>query len=124
MLLAIGMRLISKRNNTRSTVIQAHYYFQKVVEDCFSLYGKSIYTMKLHSILHLVMTTFDMGPAGELSCKRGEDANGILRKNLFGNTKFLNLLISRFMGFANFSSMLSLLRDTAGKLMLHFGDNH
>lgn len=111
-LLVTSVRILSRKcKNTQSLVKCAQYYINEFLSKGIELYGESIMTMKLHSLLHLTECVLDFGPLPEFSAFRPEHFNGLLTRQVHGTKNFLQQVLQRFTTFTLFHNMIEVARD-------------
>lgn len=94
--LCIGLKLLWKKNLTKTLAIRSYRFLKDFVEETKQLYGDRFCTIKFHSLLHGTCSALDFGELGQFSCIYGENINGFLTRQLFGTHSFETQLVNRF----------------------------
>jgi hypothetical protein len=114
--LCFGLKLLWKKNLTKSLAVRANRFLREFVKETKQLYGNRFLTIKFHSLLHATCSVLDFGPLGQISCIQAENVNGFLTRQLFGTRNFITQLINRFTVFTMLKTMFyGCVRDSKGR---------
>jgi hypothetical protein len=113
----MGLKLLWKKNLTKTEAIRAHRFLKGFVKDTKRLYGSNYLTIKFHSLLHTTCAILDFGRLAEFSCIHAENVNGFLSRQVFGTHNFLKQLIDRFTVFTMLKTIFQCIRDASGNLL-------
>jgi hypothetical protein len=97
--LCVGLKLLWKKNLTKTLVVRAHRFLRNFLEETKLLYGDRFLTVKFHSLLHATCSALDFGQLGQFSCIHAENINGHLTCQLFVTHNFVTQLVNRFTTF-------------------------